>query len=120
MRIKELEKIRSKNEKSDDDFCENCSKMNKIIEQQSEYITKLYNFMQENGILISKSTVDPKSQEEINKKLKNLQNELNKLNNEQEEENNESPGYDKSLLPKTIDIKVLARRIDEMNALIYE
>ena len=121
MRIKELEKIKSKNEKSDDDgFCENCSKMNKIIEQQSEYITKLYNFMQENGILISKSAVDPKSQEEINKKLKNLQNELNKLNSEQEEENNESTGYDKSLLPKTIDIKVLARRIDEMNALIYE
>ena len=74
MRIKELEKIKGKNEKSDDDgFCENCSKMNKIIEQQSEYITKLYNFMQENGILISKSAVDPKSQEEINKKLKNLE-----------------------------------------------
>ena len=119
LRIKELEKIKNK-EKNEDNVCENCYKMNQIIEQQSEYITKLYNFMQENGILISKSAVDPKSQEEINKKLKNLQNELNKLNNEKEEENNENVGYDKSLLPKTIDIKVLARRIDEMNALIYE
>ena len=113
LRIKELEKIKNNKEKNDDNVCENCYKMNQIIEQQSEYITKLYNFMQENGILISKSAVDPKSQEEINKKLKNLQNELNKLNNE-------NVGYDKSLLPKTIDIKVLARRIDEMNALIYE
>ena len=120
LRIKELEKIKNNKEKNDDNVCENCYKMNQIIEQQSEYITKLYNFMQENGILISKSAVDPKSQEEINKKLKNLQNELNKLNNEKEEENNENVGYDKSLLPKTIDIKVLARRIDEMNALIYE
>ena len=120
LRIKELEKIKNNKEKNEDNVCENCYKMNQIIEQQSEYITKLYNFMQENGILISKSAVDPKSQEEINKKLKNLQNELNKLNNEKEEENNENVGYDKSLLPKTIDIKVLARRIDEMNALIYE
>ena len=64
MRIKELEK---KNNKKDnkDDICENCIKMNNIIEQQSEYITKLYNFMEENGILISKSAADPKSQEEI-------------------------------------------------------
>ena len=64
LRIKELEKIKNK-EKNEDNVCENCYKMNQIIEQQSEYITKLYNFMQENGILISKSAVDPKSQEEI-------------------------------------------------------
>ena len=41
--------------------------MNRIIEHQNEYITKLYNFMNENGILISKSAVDPKSQEEMQK-----------------------------------------------------
>ena len=122
-RIKELEKEKERKGNVDDNnICENCIKMNKIIENQNEYITKLYNFMKENGILISKSAVDEKSQEEINKKLKNLEYELNKLNKENEEENkeNENNSYDKSLLPKTIDIKVLARRIDEMNAIIYE
>ena len=48
----------------------------------------------------------------------------NKVNIENEnvynKEEKENIGYDKSLLPKTIDIKVLARRIDEMNAIIYE
>ena len=118
IRIKELEKIKKEKEKENSNItCENCIQLNKIIEQQNEYITKLYNFMKENGILISKSIVDPKSQEVINKKLKDLQNELNELNLENEYENNE---YDKSLLPKTIDIKVLERRIDEMNAIIYE
>jgi len=118
IKIKELEKIKKEKEKENLNItCENCIQLNKIIEQQNEYITKLYNFMKENGILISKSIVDPKSQEVINKKLKDLQNELNELNLENEDENNE---YDKSLLPKTIDIKVLERRIDEMNAIIYE
>ena len=118
IKIKELEKIKKEKEKENLNItCENCIQLNKIIEQQNEYITKLYNFMKENGILISKSIVDPKSQEVINKKLKDLQNELNELNSENEYENNE---YDKSLLPKTIDIKVLERRIDEMNAIIYE
>jgi hypothetical protein len=118
IKIKELEKIKKEKEKENLNItCENCAQLNKIIEQQNEYITKLYNFMKENGILISKSIVDPKSQEVINKKLKDLQNELNELNLENEYENNE---YDKSLLPKTIDIKVLERRIDEMNAIIYE
>ena len=118
IKIKELEKIKKEREKENLNItCENCNQLNKIIEQQNEYITKLYNFMKENGILISKSIVDPKSQEAINKKLKDLQNELNELNSENEYENNE---YDKSLLPKTIDIKVLERRIDEMNAIIYE
>ena len=118
IKIKELEKIKKEKEKENLNItCENCIQLNKIIEQQNEYITKLYNFMKENGILISKSIVDPKSQEVINKKLKDLQNELNELNMDNEYENNE---YDKSLLPKTIDIKVLERRIDEMNAIIYE
>ena len=118
IKIKELEKIKKEKEKENLNItCENCSQLNKIIEQQNEYITKLYNFMKENGILISKSIVDPKSQEVINKKLKDLQNELNELNLDNEYENNE---YDRSLLPKTIDIKVLERRIDEMNAIIYE
>jgi len=118
IKIKELEKIKKEKEKENSNItCENCAQLNKIIEQQNEYITKLYNFMKENGILISKSIVDPKSQEVINKKLKDLQNELNELNMDNEYENNE---YDKSLLPKTIDIKVLERRIDEMNAIIYE
>ena len=124
MRIKELETTKNKKENDDENFCENCIKMNKIIEHQSEYITKLYKFLEENGILISKSAVDPKSQDEINKRLKNLQNELNELNKENEKNNaddmDDNSGYDKSLLPKTIDIKILARRIDEMNALIYE
>ena len=118
IKIKELEKIKKEKEKENSNItCENCIQLNKIIEQQNEYITKLYNFMKENGILISKSIVDPKSQEVINKKLKDLQNELNELNLDNEYDNNE---YDKSLLPKTIDIKVLERRIDEMNAIIYE
>ena len=127
-KIKNLEKIQNqKNENEEKEInCENCIKMNRIIEHQNEYITKLYNFMNENGILISKSAVDPKSQEEIQKKLKSLEYELNKLNIDNgEEEPNEvdkstSSAYDKSLLPKTIDIKVLARRIEEMNAIIYE
>ena len=115
---KKKKKIKKEKEKENLNItCENCIQLNKIIEQQNEYITKLYNFMKENGILISKSIVDPKSQEVINKKLKDLQNELNELNLDNEYENNE---YDKSLLPKTIDIKVLERRIDEMNAIIYE
>ena len=124
-KIKELEKNKS-NQNEEEDFCENCIKMNKIIEHQNEYITKLYNFMNENGILISKSAVDPKSQEEIQTKLKSLEYELNKLNIDKgEDETSEidkstSSAYDKSLLPKTIDIKVLARRIEEMNAIIYE
>jgi hypothetical protein len=42
--------------------------------------------MNENGILISKSAVDPKSQEEIQKKLKSLEYELNKLNIDNGEE----------------------------------
>ena len=126
--IKELEnQIFSK--KSDDDskdeekdmYCENCIKMNKIIEQQNEYITKLYNFMNENGILISKSVVDPKSKEEIQKKLKSLEEDLNKIKMEIPEGDKLSSSlYNKSFLPRTIDIKVLARRIDEMNTIIYE
>ena len=129
-KIKELEKNQNKTKKEDDEEndinCENCIKMNRIIEHQNEYITKLYNFMNENGILISKSAVDQKSQEEIQKKLKALEYELNKLNidnGEEEVSNNDKSTcsvYDKSLLPKTIDIKVLARRIEEMNAIIYE
>ena len=129
-KIKELEKNQNKTKKEDDEEndinCENCIKMNRIIEHQNEYITKLYNFMNENGILISKSAVDQKSQEEIQKKLKSLEYELNKLNidnGEEEVSNNDKSTcsvYDKSLLPKTIDIKVLARRIEEMNAIIYE
>ena len=127
MKIKELEKekeISNCENKEENIICQNCIKLNKIIDNQNEYISKLYNFMQENGILISKSAVDPKSQKEINQKLKNLELELNKLNIENEnvynKEEKENIGYDKSLLPKTIDIKVLARRIDEMNAIIYE
>ena len=129
-KIKDLEKNQNKTKNEDDEEndinCENCIKMNRIIEHQNEYITKLYNFMNENGILISKSAVDQKSQEEIQKKLKSLEYELNKLNidNGEEEVSNidksTSSIYDKSLLPKTIDIKVLARRIEEMNAIIYE
>ena len=129
-KIKELEKKQLSSKDDDDEEneikCENCIKMNRIIEHQNEYITKLYNFMNENGILISKSAVDPKSQEEIQKKLKNLEYELNKLNIDNGEEEpievdkSTSSLYDKSLLPKTIDIKVLARRIEEMNAIIYE
>ena len=123
-KIKELEQEKNIDENDDNSFCQNCVKLNKIIDNQNEYITKLYNFMKENGILISKSAVDPKSQEEIKQKLKNLEFELNKLNIEGENKYNEGEkenlGYDKNLLPKTIDIKVLARRIDEMNAIIYE
>ena len=127
-KIKDLEKKKTKSEEDEDENeinCKNCIKMNRIIEHQNEYITKLYNFMNENGILISKSAVDQKSQEEIQKKLKSLEYELNKLNIDDGEEESEvdkstSSLYDKSLLPKTIDIKVLARRIEEMNAIIYE
>ena len=72
-KIKELEKKQNNSKNNNDETeinCENCIKMNRIIEHQNEYITKLYNFMNENGILISKSAVDPKSQEEIKKKIK--------------------------------------------------
>ena len=123
-KIKELEKEKNIEENEDNSICQNCLKLNKIIDNQNEYISKLYNFMKDNGILISKSAVDPKSQEEIKQKLKNLEFELNKLNiegeNKYSEGEKENLGYDKTLLPKTIDIKVLARRIDEMNAIIYE
>ena len=129
-KIKELEKKQTSSKYGESEegeiTCENCIKMNRIIEHQNEYITKLYNFMNENGILISKSAVDPKSQEEIQKKLKSLEYELNKINIDNGEEEipevnkSTSSMYDKSILPKTIDIKVLARRIEEMNDLIYE
>ena len=123
-KIKELEKEKNIDENEENSFCQNCLKLNKIIDNQNEYISKLYNFMKDNGILISKSAVDPKSQEEIKQKLKNLEFELNKLNiegeNKYSEGEKENLGYDNTLLPKTIDIKVLARRIDEMNAIIYE
>ena len=88
-KIKDLEKkqINSQNEDKENEInCENCIKMNRIIEHQNEYITKLYNFMNENGILISKSAVDQKSQEEIQKKLKSLEYELSKLNIDNGEE----------------------------------
>ena len=58
--------------------------------------------------------------------MKSLEYELNKLNIDNGEEEipevnkSTSSMYDKSILPKTIDIKVLARRIEEMNDLIYE
>ena len=114
--IQSLEKklSTSKNEENDEEsFCNNCIKLNKIIDQQNEYITKLYNFMSENGINISKSAVDPKAQQEVQQKLKQLEKDLNNLNTDSNED------YDKSLLPKTIDIKVLERRIDELNTVIY-
>ena len=124
MKIKELENEKNNDENEDNSICQNCIKLNKIIDNQNEYISKLYNFMKENGILIYKSTIDPKFQDELNQKLKNLELELNKFDIESEnkysKEEKENSGYDKSLLPKTIDIKVLARRIDEMNAIIYE
>ena len=124
MKIKELENEKNNDENEDNSICQNCIKLNKIIDNQNEYISKLYNFMKENGILIYKSTIDPKFQDELNQKLKNLELELNKFDIENEnkysKEEKENSGYDKSLLPKTIDIKVLARRIDEMNAIIYE
>ena len=130
-RIKELEQKLNetkKNEEESEITCENCIKMNSIIEHQSEYITKLYNFMNENGILISKSSVDPKAKEEFNNKLKSLENDLNKLNEDKEKldedisgaDRTTSSAYNKALLPRTIDIKVLARRIEEMNSIIYE
>lgn len=130
-RIKELEQKLNDNKKNEEESeitCENCIKMNSIIEHQSEYITKLYNFMNENGILISKSTVDPKAKEEFQNKLKSLENDLNKLNEDKEKleedvseaDKTSSSAYNKALLPRTIDIKVLARRIEEMNSIIYE
>ena len=36
LRIKELEKNKNSNKEDDDSICENCIKMNKIIEQQNE------------------------------------------------------------------------------------
>ena len=67
-KIKELEKEKNIDENEENSFCQNCLKLNKIIDNQNEYISKLYNFMKDNGILISKSAVDPKSQEEIKQK----------------------------------------------------
>ena len=77
--------------------------------------------MNENGILISKSAVDQKFQKEIQNKLKSLDYKLNKSNidiGDDEVSNidkSTSSIYDKSLLQKAIDIKVLGRRKEEMN-----
>ena len=62
-KIKDLEKKQIHEEKDEEENeinCQNCIKMNRIIGHQNEYITKLYNFMNDNGILISKSAVDQK------------------------------------------------------------
>jgi len=129
----EIQKLKNKiKELEDSSFeCENCVKMNKIIENQNEFINKLYSFFKENGIIIQKSVNDKETQNELKLKLKNLEFELNKLNIYNGEDqpktkdsstenhiNNEE--YNKDKLPKTIDIKTLARRIDEMNSLIME
>ena len=117
----------NENSKEENDYCENCIKLNKIIDHQSEYITKLYTFLQENGITIVKSAIDKKSKEELETKLKSLEHDLNKLNidNGENEILNKDKGtnpddYDQLKLPRTIDIKTIIRRIDEMNSLIYE
>ncbi len=122
--LKEQINIENSNEEP---YCENCIKLNKIIDHQSEYITKLYTFLQENGITIVKSAIDKKSKEELETKLKSLEHDLNKLNidNGENEILNKDKGtnpddYDQLKLPRTIDIKTIIRRIDEMNSLIYE
>ena len=129
----EIQKLKNKiNELENSSFeCENCEKMNKIIENQNEFINKLYSFFKENGIIIQKSVHDKETQNELQSKLKNLEFELNKLNiyngedqpktkdsSTQNHINNEEYNTDK--LPKTIDIKTIARRIDEMNSLIMD
>ena len=126
-------------EKDKHALCDNCIKLNKVIDRQSEFINKLYAFLQENGITIIDSAKDPKAKSELDNKLKLLEHELNKLhinNNELNIHNESSPSssgtvikenddddddsYNPQKLPRTIDIKTLTRRIEEMNSLIYE
>ena len=122
--LKEQINIENSNEEP---YCENCIKLNKIIDNQSEYINKLYSFLQENGITIIKSAIDPKSKELLESKLKSLEYELNKLNiyngeniTKNIEEGTNIDDYDSLKLPRTIDIKTIIRRIEEMNNLIYD
>ena len=128
----EIEKLKNKiKEYEENSFeCENCNKMNKIIENQNEFINKLYSFFQENGILIKNSLSNEESEKELKIKLKNLEYELNKIkiyNGEEKKLTKESStqnnninneDYNNEKLPKTIDIKTIERRIDEMNSLI--
>ena len=76
---------------------------------------------------IVKIAINKKSKEELQTKLKSLEHDLNKLNidNGENEILNKDKGtnpddYDQLKLPRTIDIKTIIRRIDEMNSLIYE
>lgn len=91
---KEIEKLTKTQE-----ICENCESLQQQIGKQNEFITKLYTFIESKGI--------PRDQ--INLEEKDKEND--DLNLEE---------YDLKSLPKTIDIKTLMRRIEEMNAIIYE
>ena len=138
---KEITKLKKElnNEKDKHAICDNCIKLNKVIDRQNEFINKLYAFLQENGITIIDSAKDPKAKSELDTKIKHLENELNKLhiNNtnelntdnhsslgttvkETDDDDDDDNGYNPKKLPRTIDIKTLSRRIDEMNNLIYE
>ena len=53
-KIKELEKKQTSSKNGENEegeiTCENCIKMNRIIEHQNEYITKLYKFIKKKSI----------------------------------------------------------------------
>ena len=133
---KEIAKLKKEltSAKDGHSLCDNCIKLNKVIDRQNEFISKLYAFLQDNGITIVDSAKDPKAKAELDSKIKQLEHELNKLhinNNTELNDNNESSGtvikdtddnddYNPKKLPRTIDIKTLNRRIEEMNSLIYE
>lgn len=132
----EIQRLKKEKEESDNSMCKNCVELNKHLDMQNEFITKLYSFLQENGITIKNSTVDLNAKKELDEKLKSLTKELNDLNDKEDqmfkemEKNNqreegtspeeENPKYEQieNHLPKTIDIKILEQRINEMNTIL--
>lgn len=97
----EIQKLKKQIEKMTKakEICENCESLQQQIDRQNEFITKLYTFIESKGI--------PKEQIDLEEK--------NKENDDLSLEE-----YDLKSLPKTIDIKTLMRRIEEMNGIIYE
>ena len=90
----EIEKLKKQIEKyTEEKNCSNCEMLQTQLDKQGEFITKLYTFIESKGI----------STDHIEDKIK---------------ENDED--YDLNTLPRTIDIKTLMRRVDEMNGIIYE
>jgi hypothetical protein len=110
---------------SNKEGCSKCSVYEGHIQELDKYIDELNNFIKDNGFMVLKCK--PELNVEADLKMKN-ENMLKKLESKLEEakkvyldseESDHSYDIDK-LLPKQIDINVLARRVEEINMLILK